>query len=148
MEWVVSVGEGRNTSMLLQEFERRFTRLSALDQTVLDTSKVLLFINSVDPLYREKVGLFLEIDDGLTIDWAVVKRVCSRFDKRREWNDAGPLATGGIDSEMVERNMKVAQVWCGSDRRGQGPIQGRNSGRANEDGARSLDRQARRDGEG
>ena len=51
MEWVVSVGEGRNTSMLLQEFERRFTQLLALDQIVLDMSKVLLFIKSVDPLH-------------------------------------------------------------------------------------------------
>ena len=42
---------------------------------VLDTSKVLLFIKSVDALDREKVGLLFETDGGLTTDWAVVKRV-------------------------------------------------------------------------
>ena len=90
MEWVELPGKGRNTTTLLQEFERRFARLSALDRTVLDTSKVLLFIKAVDSRDREKVGLLLETDDGLTTDWAMVKRVCSRFDKRREWNDGSP----------------------------------------------------------
>ena len=51
MEWLESPGKGRNTSVLLQEFERRFTQLLALDQIVLDMSKVLLFIKSVDPLH-------------------------------------------------------------------------------------------------
>ena len=41
---------------------------------MLDTSKVLLFIKSVSKaLDREKVGLLLETDEGLTTDWAVVK---------------------------------------------------------------------------
>ena len=67
---------------------------------MLDTSKVLLFIKSVDPLDQEKVGLLLETDGGLTTDWAVVKRVCNHFDKQREWNDegmslAGPTTNGG-----------------------------------------------------
>ena len=39
-----------------------------LDGTVLDTSEVLLFIKSVDPLDQEKVSLLLEMDEGLTID--------------------------------------------------------------------------------
>jgi hypothetical protein len=48
---------------------------------VLDTSRVLLFVKSVDARDREKIGLLLETDDGLTANWAVVKRVYSRFDK-------------------------------------------------------------------
>ena len=88
MEWIGSPEKGRNTSVLLQEFEKRFTWLLALDQTVLDTSKVLLFINSVDALDQERVGLLLETDKGLTADLAMVKRVCIRFEKQREWNDA------------------------------------------------------------
>ena len=52
-----------------------------LDRTVLDTSKDLLFIKSIDELDREKVGLLLETDEGFTIDWAFVKRVYSCFDK-------------------------------------------------------------------
>ena len=74
--------KGRNASVLLREFEERFARLSALDRTVLDTSRVLLFVKSVDVRDREQVGLLLETDDGLTTDWAVVKRIYGRFDKR------------------------------------------------------------------
>ena len=92
MAWVESPGKGRNTTALLQEFEKRFARLSTLDRTVLETSRVLLFVKSVDALDREKVGLLLETDEGLTTDWAVVKRVCSRFDKRHEWSDGAPKA--------------------------------------------------------
>ena len=76
MEWVETHGKGRNTSVLLREFERGFVRLSVPDRTVLNTSKVLLFIKSVDPLDQEKVGLLLETDEGRTTDWATVKRVC------------------------------------------------------------------------
>ena len=74
---------------LLHEVERRFARLLALDRTVLDTSRVLLFVKSVDALDREKVGLLLETVQGLTTDWAMVRRVCNRFNKRREWSDEG-----------------------------------------------------------
>jgi hypothetical protein len=42
MEWVESPGKGRNASALLREFEERFARLSTLDRTVLDTSRILL----------------------------------------------------------------------------------------------------------
>ena len=59
MEWVESPDKGRNTSVLLREFEERFARLSALDRTVLDTSRVLLFVKSVDERDREQVGLLL-----------------------------------------------------------------------------------------
>jgi hypothetical protein len=68
MAWVENPGKGRSTTMLLQEFEKRFARLSTLDQTVLDTSRVLLFVKAVDALDREKVGLLLETDEGLTAD--------------------------------------------------------------------------------
>ena len=64
MEWVELPGKGRNTTTLLQEFEKHFVRLSALDKTVLDTSKVLLFIKLVDSRDREKVGLLLEPNVG------------------------------------------------------------------------------------
>ena len=39
MEWVETPGKARNTSALLQEFEKRFAWLSALDRTVLDTNR-------------------------------------------------------------------------------------------------------------
>ena len=89
MEWIESPGKGRNTSALLQEFEKRFARLSALDWTVLDTSHVLLFVKSVNVLDRERVGPLLETDEGLTVDCVVVKGVYSHFDKWCEWRAKG-----------------------------------------------------------
>ena len=53
---------------LLQEFETRFARLSALDRTVLDMSRVLVFVKAVNILDKEKVGLMVETDEGLTTD--------------------------------------------------------------------------------
>ena len=44
MEWVESPSKGRNASVLLREFEEHFARLSALDRTILDTNRVLLFV--------------------------------------------------------------------------------------------------------
>ena len=44
MVWVETPDKGRNASVLLREFEERFACLSALDRTVLDTSRVLLFV--------------------------------------------------------------------------------------------------------
>ena len=102
MEWVEFPDKGRNASVLLREFEERFARLSALDQTVLDTSRVLLFVKSVDIRDREQVGFLLEIDDGLTTNSAMVKRVCSRFDKQREWVDKGSTGAGSVTARKLE----------------------------------------------
>ena len=35
------------------------------------------------------MGLLLETNNQLTTDCAIMKRVCSCFDKRRKWNDKG-----------------------------------------------------------
>ena len=99
-----SPDKGRNASVLLREFEERFARLSALDRTILDTSQVLLFGKSVNERDREQVGLLLETEDGLTTNWAAVKRVCGRFHKRREWADNG--ATGALNSNDGRGDMK------------------------------------------
>ena len=96
MEWVESPEKGRNASILLREFEEHFARLSALDRTILDTSRVLLFVKSVDERDRDQVGSLLETEDGLTTDWAAVKRACGRFDKRREWADNGATGSGSV----------------------------------------------------
>jgi hypothetical protein len=102
MEWVETPGKGRSASALLREFEDCFARLSTLDRTVLDTSRILLFVKSVDAKDREKIGLLLETDDGLTTDWAVVKRVCGRFDKRRDWAEADSVGAGAATTKKVE----------------------------------------------
>ena len=79
-----------------------FTRLSELDRMMLDTNKVLLFIKVVDARDREKVGLLFETDDGLTTFWAIMKRVCNRFDKRRKWNDGGSSSGQPYGGRMTE----------------------------------------------
>ena len=115
MDWVESSEKERNTSALLQEVERRFARLSALDRTVLDTSRVLLFVKSVNALNRGSVGPLLETDEGLTTDWAIVKRVYSRFDKRREWSDKGLEAAGATAGKRIEEptpaRTEVTRMW-------------------------------------
>ena len=102
MEWVESPGKGRNASVLLREFEEHFARLSVLDRTILDTSRVLLFVKSVDESDWDQVGALLETDDGLTTDLAAVKRACGRFDKRREWADNGATGSGSVATRKLE----------------------------------------------
>ena len=67
-----------------------------------DTSWVLLFVKSVNALDQEKVGPLLETDEGLTVDWVVVKGVDSHFDKRCEWREEGPLAAGMVAGRKLE----------------------------------------------
>ena len=102
MDWVESPDTGRNASALLQEFELRFTRLSTLDRTVLDTSKVLLFVKSAELLDCNNVGLLLETDEGFTVDWAAVKGVCSRIDKWRDSKNEEPSTIGPTAETRVE----------------------------------------------
>ena len=102
MEWVESPGKGRNASALLREFEENFARLSTLDRMILDTSRVLLFVKSVDERDRAQAGALLETEDGLTTDWAAVKRACGRFDKRREWADDGATGSGSVAARKLE----------------------------------------------
>ena len=94
MEWVETPEKGRNASALLRKSEECFARLSTLDKIVLDTSRVLLIVKSVDVRDRDKVGLLLHTDHGLTTDSATVKGVCSRFNKQREWGNEKSSATG------------------------------------------------------
>ena len=92
---------------------------SALDQTMLDMNKVLLFIKSVDSCDRENVCLILETYDGLTTDWAMVNKVCIHFDKQREWNDKGSSSTGlttmGIAGNVPTRSEETRR-WLESGR--------------------------------
>ena len=56
---------------------------------------------SVDMDDREKVGLLLEMDEGLTTDWDVMKRVYNQFDKQHKWNDARSSSTGPTIGRMT-----------------------------------------------
>ena len=69
---------------------------------MLETSQVLLFVKSVNALDRESVGPLLETEEGLMDDWAVIKGVCSRFGKWREWRDKGLLTAGGTVGRKLE----------------------------------------------
>mgnify|MGYP000630293326 FL=1 len=114
MDWVNSPDKGQNASALLQEFESRFARLSRLDRTVLETSKVLFFVTSFDSRVRESVGLLLETNRGLTTDWATVKEVCSRIDKRRDWKEKGSSSVGPaveIRAKPTPTRVEVARRW-------------------------------------
>ena len=57
----------------------------------------------------------LETDEGRTADWVIVKRVYSRFDKRREWSDQGLEATGAATGQRSEEptpaRMDVTRRW-------------------------------------
>jgi phosphopantothenoylcysteine synthetase/decarboxylase len=121
MEWVETPGKGKSASALLRDFEERFARLSTLDRTLLDTSRVLLFVKSVDARDREKIGLLLETDDGLTTEWAVVKRVCGRFDKRCDWAETDSVGAGAATTKRVEATpparKEEARRWPAAARR-------------------------------
>ena len=109
--------KGRNTSALLQEFESRFARLSTLDRTVLDTSKVLLFAKSFDLLDHDNVGLLLETNEGLIVDWVAIKGVCSRIDKRRDWKGAGSSTIGSTAetrAELAPTRIEETRRWLKS----------------------------------
>ena len=51
---------------------------------------------------RELVGLLLETDDELAADWALVKIVCGRFDKRRDWVDKDSSGAGTVAARKIE----------------------------------------------
>ena len=156
MEWVESPGKGRNASALLREFEENFARLSALDRMVLDTSRVLLFVKSVDERDRSHVGALLETEDGLTADWAAVKRACGRFDKRREWEDDRATGSGSVAARKLEPAQPVrreeTREWLESGSAPTGVIRGTTGGAALEELTRAIKdlqiAQARREGGG
>jgi hypothetical protein len=63
----------------------------------------------VDACDRERIGSLLETDDGLTADWAMVKRVCGRVDKRRDWADADSMGAGVSPAKKVEENLPASR---------------------------------------
>ena len=73
-----------------------------------------MFVKSFDLLDRDNVGLLLETNDGLTVDWVVVKRVCGRIDKRRDWKEKGSLPAGPTvetRAELSPTRVKEMRRW-------------------------------------
>ena len=69
---------------------------------MLDTSKVMLFANLFDLLDGNNADLILETNEALTVDLAVVKGVCGRIDKRRDWTGEGSSALGPTAETRAE----------------------------------------------
>ena len=57
------------SSAIFQAFNLRFDFLSSLEKTILDSTKVILFLKATNMKDRREFGLFLENKDGITIDW-------------------------------------------------------------------------------
>ena len=55
---------------------------------MLNSSKIL-FVKSFDLLDQDNVDLLLETNEGLKVDWAMVKGVCGWIDKHRDWKEKG-----------------------------------------------------------
>ena len=100
------------------------------------------------------MGLLLETDDGLTADWAVVKRVCGRFDKRREWADNGATSAGSVTARRLEPapqgRREETREWLETGSASTGVIKGSSGGAALEELTRAIKdlqiAQARREG--
>ena len=73
MHWFKSHRKGSGTTMVLQEFEERYACLLLLNRSILDMSKVLLFLKAMVARDREKMGLLLENEGELTTCWVAVK---------------------------------------------------------------------------
>ena len=48
------------------------------------------------------MGLLLETEDGLTANWAAVKRVYGRFDKPQEWANRGATVACPVTARKLE----------------------------------------------
>ena len=96
----------------------------------------------------------MEKDEGLMEEWAVVKRVCSRFDKRHDWNDAGSSSIGPgaerMPEEPVSTRTDETRWWLESGTMPANVVVGPSGGAALEDLAKMVHNlhQARRDSGG
>ena len=139
-DWVDIPEKGLKVLEIFAEFDKRFGRLSARDQTILAPDKVVMFLRSVDIRDRPGLGMLLEdatTESGLTNTWDVVKSSVARITKRKQWLSdeekrvgAGdhqsrtqePTTEKGQDSSMMEQilkgmeDLKIAIVKKSEDR--------------------------------
>jgi hypothetical protein len=88
MNWIEKKGKNLCASGVYAEFDQKYNRLLSVDQRILNGDKILLFLKAVDTKDRRELGSLLEDEtqpNGLVVDWAAVKKACSRLDKRRQW---------------------------------------------------------------
>ena len=106
-----------------------------------------MFVRVRDLRDREQVGLLMEKDDGMMDDWAIVRRVCVRFNKWREWGDKGSLKAGSVAGRKVRGtlvdtkggNPGLASDTLDLDQCGQRPVWRSGSRTANTDGTGPSD---------
>ena len=65
MDWVDSPNKMLSANATFQELEQRIGRLSTLKQSIIDSTKVLLFIKVADMKDQMELGLLSENVDGL-----------------------------------------------------------------------------------
>ena len=68
MNWVDSPNKMLSANATFQELEERFGRLSTVNQTIIDSTKVLLFIKVADMKDQMELGLLLENEHDLIMD--------------------------------------------------------------------------------
>ena len=95
-----------------------------------------MFVKSFDLLDHNNVGLLLETNEGLMVDWVVVKGVCSRIDKRRDWRGEGSLEVGPTAEtrgELVLTSIEETRRWLESGQARTNVIVGPSGGAALEE---------------
>ena len=87
-----------------------FNRLPATNQVLLEEDKTLYFLKVVDMKDRRELGTLLEDDtqvNGLVADWAAVKRVCNKIDRRHQWLEDIDLVRSNIEKTRPSKEVEL-----------------------------------------
>jgi hypothetical protein len=79
------------------EFEYKYEKFSARDQTILLPYKVVMFLHTIDARDRKDLGVLLEdttTESCLTSKWETLKSIVTRFTKRRQVGNSKPHPSG------------------------------------------------------
>jgi SOS response regulatory protein OraA/RecX len=85
---VEAPNKGLKVLEVFTEFECRYEKLSARDQTILLPDKVVMLLCAVDARDCQDLGVLLDdttTESGLTSKWETIKSIVARFTKRRQW---------------------------------------------------------------
>ena len=87
-DWVETTDKRLKVVDVFSAFESRFGRLSARDQAILVSDKVIMFLPAVDIRDRKDPGVLLEdmsMESGLTEAWENVRDIVTGYTKRGQW---------------------------------------------------------------
>ena len=86
---------------------------------------MLLFLKLVDVKDERELGLLLENEDGLIVDWAIVKTTCERFHKRRQWDNESTSSKVTPTKHIVQEGRNTSLVAMRLRNKGvKGPVGG------------------------